>query len=107
VLTHARPVNEKLRIILQAAQKEAWAILKGMAPDNEAQATPDDFPQGVSKPKPNDMVSVMMPEEMARVFEERCLGTNTAGRTYLAGPVIFSEDDLPSYFIGIDPESIS
>ena len=38
---------------------------------------------------------------MARRFEERVLGHNTVGHTYLAGPVIFSDDDVPTYIIGV------
>jgi len=47
------------------------------------------------------MVSVLMTEKMARVFEQRCLGEHTVGRTELAGPMIFSEDDVPTYIIGL------
>lgn len=59
------------------------------------------WPQGVPQPARDDMVKVMMTEEMARAFEERCLGNHTRGHTYLAGPVHFSEGDSPTYFIGV------
>lgn len=61
----------------------------------------DEFPKGCPKPGPKDMVQVCMTEEMARRFEQRVLGKNTVGETELAGPMIFSEDDLPTYIIGI------
>lgn len=61
----------------------------------------DDFPIGAPKPKSDDMVQIMMTEEMARAFEERCLGKHTAGDTELAGPLLFSEDDMPTYIIGL------
>lgn len=60
------------------------------------------YPKGVAKPKPDDMVQVLMTEEMARRFEQRVLGKgNTRGHTYLSGPLTFSEDDLPTYIIGV------
>lgn len=62
------------------------------------------YPQGTRKPAPNDVVAVMMTEDMARRFEKRCLGPNTRGWTELAGPLIFREDDVPTYIIGIGEE---
>ena len=53
-------------------------------------------------PAPDDVVQVLMTEEMARRFEERCLGGNTRGKTSLSPPLLFSEDDLPTYIIQID-----
>lgn len=65
---------------------------------------PVDFPKGCPKPEEKDTVQVLMTEEMARNFEKRCLGRgNTVGDTYLAGPLLFSDDDLPTYIIGITP----
>lgn len=61
------------------------------------------FLQGAPKPGPKDMVQVLMRENMARIFEQRCLGKgNTVGDTYLSGPVLFSEDDIPTYIIGVN-----
>ncbi len=61
----------------------------------------ESWPQGITRPEPSEVVQVMMTEEMARRFEVRCLGRgNTVGHTYLAGPMKFSEDDLPTYMIG-------
>lgn len=61
--------------------------------------------QSVPRPATNDVVQVLMTEEMARRFEERCLGLrNTCGDTYLSGPMKFSEDDLPTYIIGVRGE---
>lgn len=62
---------------------------------------PDEWPKGTTLPGPNDTVQVLMTEEMARRFEARCLGDNTRGHTHLAGPLLFREDDLPTYIIGI------
>lgn len=57
---------------------------------------------GCSQPKLDDTVQIIMTERMARHFEERCLGqSNTVGNTCLAGPILFSEDDLPTYIIGL------
>lgn len=60
----------------------------------------DEWPKGAPKPEPKDVVMVGMTEEMARRFEERCLGQHTKGYTYLAGPLFFQEDDTPTYIIG-------
>lgn len=53
-------------------------------------------------PSAHDVVQVLMTEEMARLFEERCLGTNTRGMTSLSPPIRFTEDDLPTYIIQVD-----
>jgi hypothetical protein len=61
-----------------------------------------EFPQGAPQPAPDDMVQVLMTEKMARNFEKRCLGTaHTQGDTCLSGPLLFSEDDVPTYIIGV------
>ncbi len=60
-----------------------------------------EWPKGAPKPEPDDMVAVLMRESMARTFESRCLGRNTRGETELSGPLLFSEDDVPTYIIGI------
>lgn len=62
---------------------------------------PPEWPKGAPKPAPDEIVAVRMTEKMARVFEQRCLGHNTVGETELAGPLLFSEDDVPTYIIGI------
>jgi hypothetical protein len=59
------------------------------------------FPRGAPKPAPGDVVAVLMTEEMARTFEARCLGAHTRGPTELAGPMLFREDDVPTYIIGV------
>lgn len=60
------------------------------------------WPRGATRPKSGSgIVQVLMTEDMARCFEARCLGDSTRGRTYLAGPLLFTEDDLPTYTIGI------
>lgn len=62
----------------------------------------DGYPKGHPKiTDPKEVVSVLMTEEMARRFEARCLKHNTKGYTQLAGPLLFSEDDLPSYIIQV------
>lgn len=54
-----------------------------------------DWPKGASKPAPEDIVQVLMPEDLARRFERDVLGY----RASLAGPLLFREDDLPTYII--------
>lgn len=61
------------------------------------------WPKPVARPAADEVVAVLMSEEMARRFEERCLGENTVGQTHLAGPVLFREDDVPTYIIGVKP----
>lgn len=66
------------------------------------------WPKGAPRPAPSDIVQVLMSEEMARRFEARCLGpTNTRGNTSLAGPLLFGEDDLPTYIIDVDAGGVS
>lgn len=62
---------------------------------------PAEWPKGAPKPESDDMVAVLMTERMARIFEQRCLGHHTAGESLLMGPLLFSEDDVPTYIIGI------
>jgi len=68
--------------------------------DRAASEEGDGFPKGCAQPVGDDVVQVLMSENMARRFEARCLGGHTRGDTYLAGPVRFSKDDLPTYIIG-------
>jgi hypothetical protein len=66
------------------------------------------WPKGAPQPEPGDVVAVLMTEEMARRFEQRCLGRgNTVGDTHLAGPMLFREDDVPTYIIGVRDDSAS
>jgi hypothetical protein len=59
-------------------------------------------PRVVTDPlQPRDVVQVLMTEAMARRFEQRCLGVNTVGETRLSPPLLFSEDDVPTYTIEI------
>ena len=54
------------------------------------------------RPGSQDVVQVVMSEEMARRFEARCLGIgNTRGHTRLSPPLLFREDDLPTYIIEV------
>lgn len=59
------------------------------------------------QPEPEDTVQVLMPERMARLFEERCLGRHTVGNTKLSPPILFGEDggedDIPTYIIEVGP----
>jgi hypothetical protein len=58
------------------------------------------WPRITTQPANGDMVQVVMTEEMARRFEQRCLGFgNTRGDTRLSLPLLFREDDLPTYII--------
>ena len=52
-------------------------------------------------PDSQDIVQVLMTEEMARHFEERCLGNNTRGETSLSPPVFFGNDEIPTYIIQV------
>lgn len=62
-----------------------------------------EYPKSAKKPKPTDLVQVLMPEHMAKTFETKCLGKdNTVGDTYLEGPLLFGDDDLPAYTIGVN-----
>jgi hypothetical protein len=45
-----------------------------------------------------------MTERMARTFEQRCLGANTRGHTSLSPPLLFREDDVPTYIISAGTE---
>lgn len=61
-----------------------------------------EFPVGAGSQPPDATVQVLMTEEMARRFEQECLGKgNTKGDTYLAGPLLFDEEDVPTYIIGV------
>ena len=63
--------------------------------------TEDDWPRPVPTPGPDEMVAVVMSEMMARRFEELCLGQgNTVGPSYLSGPMLYFDGDLPTYVIG-------
>jgi hypothetical protein len=64
-----------------------------------------DWPKVTTKPEPEDVVQVLMTEDMARRFEERCLGVNTVGDTRLSSPLLFREDDVPTYIIETAKES--
>jgi hypothetical protein len=57
------------------------------------------WPRVVDPPEPEAVVQVLMSEDMARRFEEHCLGEHTRARTCLSPPLLFSEDDLPTYTI--------
>lgn len=61
----------------------------------------EQYPQVVPIPAAEDVVQVLMTEDMARRFEERCLGDNTRGRTRLSPPLIFAEDDVPTYIVQV------
>ncbi len=58
-----------------------------------------EFPKSTTKPDPQDIVQVLMTEKMARLFEERVLNVDEGFK--LAGPLIFSDDDLPTYIIEV------
>lgn len=68
----------------------------------------DHFPKVAPPPEPGEAVQVLMTEQMARRFEQRCLGAeNTIGDTSLVGPLLFSDDDLPTYIIGIGAGAVT
>jgi hypothetical protein len=62
----------------------------------------DTWPRPTGRPAPADVVQVLMTEEMARRFEERCLGSHTRGFTRLSPPLLFGADDVPTYIIRVD-----
>lgn len=57
----------------------------------------DEFPKGVGNVQNNDLVQIVMQQSMARAFDTFLKAQNL----HLAGPMIFSEDDIPTYIIGI------
>ena len=57
------------------------------------------YPKGAGKQEPNDLVQILLPESIARQIEAEYLKPR---RIELAGPLLFSEDDLPSYTITPD-----
>jgi hypothetical protein len=59
-----------------------------------------EWPKGTTRPGPQDTVQVLMTETMARAFERHVLGV----RGSLAGPLLFSTDDVPTYIIGVKPQ---
>lgn len=59
------------------------------------------WPRVTDQPQPDDVVQVLMTEEMARRFEQRCLREHTVGDTYLSPPLKFGEDDIPTYIIEV------
>jgi hypothetical protein len=64
----------------------------------------DGFPRVTSPPEPEDVVQVLMTERMARMFEARCLGPSIVGEMGLGEPLLFAEDDVPTYTITkVDP----
>ena len=64
-----------------------------------ASETEGRWPRLAPPAAPDDLVSVLMSETMAREFEQRCLGGNTVGHTELAPLLLFSPNDLPTYII--------
>ena len=62
------------------------------------------WPQGVEAPKPNDVVSILVRESVARAIEEKFL--KPRGSKF-APPMQFAEDDQPSYILmATDPEEL-
>lgn len=53
-----------------------------------------DFPKPAPIPERNDTVQVLMPEFLAREFEQRVLG-----QLKLSPALLFSDDDCPTYII--------
>lgn len=56
-----------------------------------------EWPKGAPRPDPDEMVAVLMSEQMARTLEARWLRPNME----LAGPLLFKEDDVPTYILGV------
>jgi hypothetical protein len=58
----------------------------------------EDYPKGAGKQSDEDMVAILMTEKVAREYERTFL---LPRRLDLAGPLLFTEDDVPTYIIGI------
>jgi len=58
----------------------------------------DEFPKGAGRPDPKAEVQIILTEEWARMIEKQLMQPRDL---HLAGPVVFSDDDLPTYIIGI------
>ena len=64
--------------------------------------SPTPSPRIVPQPKDDDGVQVLMTEDMARRFEERCLGKgSTVGDSRLSPPIQFGDNDIPCYIIEV------
>lgn len=77
------PILERLANIAAAACQES---LEG-------------YPKGAGRPELTDMVQIACTESHARVFERESLRPR---RCHLAGPLLFDEDDTPTYIIGVE-----
>lgn len=76
-------------------------ILKRLA-DIAATASQDGlegYPKGTGRPELTDMVQILCTESHARVFERESLRPR---RCHLGGPLLFDEDDTPTYIIGVE-----
>jgi hypothetical protein len=61
----------------------------------------DKYPKGAPKPADDDMVMIVLPQWMARDFNDEFLA-GYANKRKLAGPLLFGEDDSPTYIIQPD-----
>ena len=59
----------------------------------------DGYPKGGAIPDLDTMVQITCTEANARVFERESLRPR---RCHLAGPLLFDEDDIPTYIIGVE-----
>lgn len=57
------------------------------------------YPKGGGRPELTDMVQIACTEAQARVFEQDFLKPR---RCNLAGPLLFDEEDTPTYIIGVE-----
>jgi hypothetical protein len=62
----------------------------------ERTPSPPEYPKLVPHPEPKELVQVIMTEALARKFELEILRDTPL---QLSQPVVFQEDDLPTYMV--------
>jgi hypothetical protein len=66
---------------------------------DDIEDVPTGFPKGAPRPSDEEaLVALLVPEKIVREIEKQFLAPRGLE---LAGPLLFQEDDLPSYIIGI------
>jgi hypothetical protein len=62
-----------------------------------------EFPRGVPDVADGELVQVLMTRQQARAFARRCLPITAE----LVGPLVFSDDDLPTFMVGVTDAAVS
>lgn len=99
ILTRLKLEGEKQGVPLTATYDATVDLIEVLKADLDADDGP--WPKPVDALGEQDLVELIVPESLARVFEERCLGANTRGLTRLSPPMRFSAGGLPSYIIEV------